>query len=1030
MKNRNQESGVRSQNEGVTSRASGVRMFFLLTSVFCLLSPVFAQGPATTTVQDTVYKSDGSLASGTVVITWPAFVSGDGKPVVGGTKTVPLSGGNLAVTLTPNAGGTPSGTSYRIRYYESAGRFFEETWVVPSSNPLSSPGQPTVTNVGTPGTTTYYYWVSATNAEGETQLGPSQVTTTSNATLNTNNYNQVDWDAVTGATGYKVYRTPTATAPSGTGSYLVGETATTTINDQSNSLQQATIPALNSTDPRTLSEVRVTAAPSPTVSLAAAQVSGTAIVSNPDKTQSIGAPAKSGVIPLQLKGQPQAAANVFEVYNSQPSPALQGWFDKDGALAVRPGVHGGPDTTSYSGYMQSWLIGTEPNLFGTLNNAGSYNGLTGAIQKNFSDWGYGVLGLAENLHSTTGLAEGVTNMGVVGWGHMGGPGSMWQVGGVAGQAFVDAGTVERLTSLFAWRNYGTGGTVNNNYGLLVDNQAGVGTNNYGINILNQTGAANNWAIKTGTGKVQFGDDVIADKNLYAKAISQVRFADQFAGADAGAKIAAALADLPATGGTVDARGLEGGTISQDLWDGSTKPLTLLLGCGTYTITAAQIVTVYSQVIGLGDCTLLNYTPTTGTAWTWNFPNGLLGDPNLRHKRGAGLYNLVLRGPGGGEVAKGVFLGGTDGASYSHFSNIKIIGFGTAVEYGDNTWGTVFDNFQINRNETALNLPAGLTNSGENLSFRDGFFHDATTFGNDIVLSGTSTSTSFESVSFDGIQVQITSGINRFTDCHFENPGANITDPFVVHTGGGNTFTNCFFLQSQSVGGVPTSLIDATTAGDLKVISPHVSSNATVTNFINSTVPTTIAGLITKNNVTNSIKSNGVAFTGIGNIQTGAATNVIALQHAAATYSEIKATGGSTLEFFQNSTKGLVQQAGRVGIGATPGATLELDVAGAFRSTMTTVAFSATPTFDASLGNSFRIVLAGNVTNCTIPNPAAGQVITLIIKQSAGGSNTFACAALLGLMTISATADKRNVQSFIYDGTDAVWLALSSGVTGM
>ena len=1010
MKNRNQESGVRSQNEGVTSRASGVRMFFLLTSVFCLLSPVFAQGPATTTVQDTVYKSDGSLASGTVVITWPAFVSGDGKPVVGGTKTVPLSGGNLAVTLTPNAGGTPSGTSYRIRYYESAGRFFEETWVVPSSNPLSSPGQPTVTNVGTPGTTTYYYWVSATNAEGETQLGPSQVTTTSNATLNTNNYNQVDWDAVTGATGYKVYRTPTATAPSGTGSYLVGETATTTINDQSNSLQQATIPALNSTDPRTLSEVRVTAAPSPTVSLAAAQVSGTAIVSNPDKTQSIGAPAKSGVIPLQLKGQPQAAANVFEVYNSQPSPALQGWFDKDGALAVRPGVHGGPDTTSYSGYMQSWLIGTEPNLFGTLNNAGSYNGLTGAIQKNFSDWGYGVLGLAENLHSTTGLAEGVTNMGVVGWGHMGGPGSMWQVGGVAGQAFVDAGTVERLTSLFAWRNYGTGGTVNNNYGLLVDNQAGVGTNNYGINILNQTGAANNWAIKTGTGKVQFGDDVIADKNLYAKAISQVRFADQFAGADAGAKIVAAIADLPSTGGTVDARGLEGAqSISGDICSGVTKPVTLLLGAATYTVSAN--VTCASNVAVIGTMgTVLS--PDSGITITLNGPRYFPDDASFA---GAGLVESLVS-PGTLEQ-----FNLTNDLTDNRKRAISIQARTTSTTGTINTGGISVDIYTPPDNGGDVSgLWVRQTGGGNALSIynmgaqRPGGFTNYPSNGYAIEAGSDYGKTALWGRTFDGTDAGGTAASGTALLLTLEG-----TDDYGTPTDRG-----LFIRPSQDVALTRSaiSLVDSGTTQENFYVkldgTGFFRGNVGIGGSPDAT-PLSVYG------PARSVASNPRFFLESTDANTSKRILDVSGTGASAVWRFFKESKGSDTTL----TYGVITSAGNWGLGINPALT-KLDVNGAIRSTLTTVAYSATPAFDASLGNSFRIVLAGNVTNCTISNPAAGQVITLIIKQSAGGSNTFACAALLGLMTISATADKRNVQSFIYDGTDAVWLALSSGVTGM
>jgi hypothetical protein len=46
-------------------------------------------------------------------------------------------------------------------------------------------------------------------------------------------------------------------------------------------------------------------------------------------------------------------------------------------------------------------------------------------------------------------------------------------------------------------------------------------------------------------------------SINAPVISAVRYAQQFPGPNAGAKIAAAIADLPVTGGTVDARGFEG-----------------------------------------------------------------------------------------------------------------------------------------------------------------------------------------------------------------------------------------------------------------------------------------------------------------------------------------------------------------------------------------------------------------------------------------------------------------------------------------
>ncbi|MCI0355268.1 MAG: hypothetical protein L0099_09560, partial [Acidobacteria bacterium] len=67
----------------------------------------------------------------------------------------------------------------------------------------------------------------------------------------------------------------------------------------------------------------------------------------------------------------------------------------------------------------------------------------------------------------------------------------------------------------------------------------------------------------------------------------VRYCDQFSGANAGAKIAACIADLPPTGGTADARGLEGAqTISTDIFSSVTKPVHLLLGAATYTVSAS------------------------------------------------------------------------------------------------------------------------------------------------------------------------------------------------------------------------------------------------------------------------------------------------------------------------------------------------------------------------------------------------------------------------------------------------------------
>jgi hypothetical protein len=70
------------------------------------------------------------------------------------------------------------------------------------------PGPPTglaLTVNGTAGTTHYAYRVSALNAAGETLACAEVVTTTGNATLTAANSVTLNWNAVTGATSYKVY---------------------------------------------------------------------------------------------------------------------------------------------------------------------------------------------------------------------------------------------------------------------------------------------------------------------------------------------------------------------------------------------------------------------------------------------------------------------------------------------------------------------------------------------------------------------------------------------------------------------------------------------------------------------------------------------------------------------------------------------------------------------------------------------------------------------------------------------------------
>jgi len=86
-----------------------------------------------------------------------------------------------------------------------------------------------------------------------------------------------------------------------------------------------------------------------------------------------------------------------------------------------------------------------------------------------------------------------------------------------------------------------------------------------------------------------------------------------------------------------------------------------------------------------------------------------------------------------------------------------------------------------------------------------------------------------------------------------------------------------------------------------------------------------------------------------------------------------------------------------------------------------VTFSATPTFDASLGTIFTITLTGNVTSSTISNPTSGQVVHFYIAQDVTGGRTFVFPANVqlrgGIYTIASAASAVSILKIYYDGTN-------------
>lgn len=92
-----------------------------------------AAQPALTTIQDVLYRADGTRFSGTMFIQWNSFQSGDTSNIATAILTLPIVNGVLNVKLVPTTTATP-GAQYSVTY-NSQGRIqFTEIWAVPPSS--------------------------------------------------------------------------------------------------------------------------------------------------------------------------------------------------------------------------------------------------------------------------------------------------------------------------------------------------------------------------------------------------------------------------------------------------------------------------------------------------------------------------------------------------------------------------------------------------------------------------------------------------------------------------------------------------------------------------------------------------------------------------------------------------------------------------------------------------------------------------------------------------------------------------------
>ena len=108
--------------------------------------------------------------------------------------------------------------------------------------------------------------------------------------------------------------------------------------------------------------------------------------------------------------------------------------------------------------------------------------------------------------------------------------------------------------------------------------------------------------------------------------------------------------------------------------------------------------------------------------------------------------------------------------------------------------------------------------------------------------------------------------------------------------------------------------------------------------------------------------------------------------------------------------------------------------GALAPAVVGLADAATIAVDASLGNDFRVTIAGNRTMANPANPSDGQQIIFQVTQGSGGSFTltwgsaYEFSAELPQPTLSTAGGQTDLLGFVYNAAKRTWL-LAAFVNG-
>lgn len=108
------------------------RSVLLIAAVAGWAAGLAAAQPALTTIQDILYRANGTRFSGTMFIAWSSFQAGDTSNIATASLTVPIVNGVLQVQLVPTTTAS-AGAQYNVTYSSGGINQFTEVWAVPPS---------------------------------------------------------------------------------------------------------------------------------------------------------------------------------------------------------------------------------------------------------------------------------------------------------------------------------------------------------------------------------------------------------------------------------------------------------------------------------------------------------------------------------------------------------------------------------------------------------------------------------------------------------------------------------------------------------------------------------------------------------------------------------------------------------------------------------------------------------------------------------------------------------------------------------